>query len=115
MNNKIKKAFIFSIFCSALLNTTAHAVENNGVSIHIMSDARVFAQFDKEIPAVVNYYTKKSEQSVISFYRNNYGAPISSQRLNGRLTQKFNHDGKRIRVVISEQDKHRQVDVIVTK
>ena len=115
MNNKIKKTLLCSIFCSALMGTTGNAAENNGVSIHMMSDAHVFAQFDEEIPAVVNYYTKKSEQSVISFYRENYGAPFSSQRIDGRLTQKFVHEGKHIRVVISEQDKHRQVDVIVTQ
>ena len=115
MNNKIKKTLIFSTFCTALLTSTAHSFESNGVSIHIMSDARVFAQFDEEIPAVVNYYTKKSEQSVISFYKKNYGSPISSKRLKGRLTQKFNHGGNRIRVVISEQDNHRQVDVMVTQ
>jgi hypothetical protein len=112
---KIKKTLMFSMFCSALLSSAVHAANDNGVSIDVMSDARVFAQYDEEIPAVINYYTKKSEQNVIDFYRGKYGSPSFSQRLKGRLTQKFMHDGKHFRVVISQQDNYRQVDVIVTK
>lgn len=119
MNKKIKKTLIFSMLCSAisttLLSTVSLAATTGNVSIEVVNDARVFAKFDSEIPAVVNYYTKKSEQSIIDFYRDKYGAPSSSERLKGRLTQKFSHNDKYIRVVISEQDNHRQVDVIVTQ
>ncbi len=107
------------MLCSAisttLLSTVSLAATTGNVSIEVVNDARVFAKFDSEIPAVVNYYTKKSEQSIIDFYRDKYGAPSSSERLKGRLTQKFSHNDKYIRVVISEQDNHRQVDVIVTQ
>ena len=115
MDLKIKKTLIISMLCSAMLTTAAHSENSNSVSIDVMSDARIFAQFDQEIPAVVNYFTKMSEQNIIDFYQGKYGSPNSSVRLKGRLTQKFNHDGRRFRVVISQQDNYRQVDVIVTK
>jgi len=119
VNNKLKKALIFSMFCSAIsstsLSTTALAEDTQKVSIEVMTDARIFAQYDSEIPAVVNYFTSKSEQNVIDFYRSKYGIPTSSNRLKGRLTQKFNHGNNYIRVVISQQDNFRQVDVMVTR
>lgn len=119
MNIKLKKTLIFSMFCSAisstLLSTSSYAEETAKISIDVISDARIFAKFDTEIPAVVNYFTKKSEQNVIDFYRGKYGKPSSSKRLKGRLTQKFSHNDQYIRVVISQQDNFRQVDVMVTE
>jgi len=78
-----------------------------------MSDARVFAEFKDKMPAVVNYFTKNTEQEVIAFYQNTYGKAEQQERKRGRLTLNFNHKQNMIRVVISQQNKMRQVDVIV--
>ncbi|TWX53327.1 hypothetical protein [Colwellia hornerae] len=91
----------------------AMAEENAMVTIATMSDARVFAEFTHETPAVINYFTKSSEAEVINFYQKEYGQPLNQERKRGRLTITFNQELHSIRVVISQQNRLRQVDVIV--
>jgi len=83
------------------------------VTVPTMNDARVFAEFVDKMPAVVNYFTKSTEQEVIKFYQNEYGQQLGQERKRGRLTLNFNQDKKNIRVVISQQNRLRQVDVII--
>ena len=104
-----------SVLCSALLSTTTFAADTNNVSIEVMSDARIFAQFDDEIPAVINYFTKKNETNIVAFYEEHYGQSILSERRKGRLEKSFTKDGYNIKIIISEQNNFRQVDVLVTK
>ena len=82
------------------------------IFIPIMADARVFAEFVDKFPAVVNYYTMASEQDVIDFYSESFGEPIEQDRKRQRLTLVYMLDGTTSRVVISQQDDKRQVDVI---
>lgn len=78
-----------------------------------MSDAQVFAKFTDRTPAVINYFTKSSEEEVIEFYQKEYGQVLNQERKRGRLTVNFNQEQHSIRVVISQQNQLRQVDVIV--
>ncbi|MFT6690115.1 MAG: hypothetical protein ACJAXH_000625, partial [Colwellia sp.] len=48
-------------------------------------------------------------------YNKNYGEPIQHERKRGRLTLHYQKDLQQIRVVISQQNKLRQVDIIVDK
>ncbi|MFD2165942.1 hypothetical protein ACFSJY_06645 [Thalassotalea euphylliae] len=82
------------------------------VVLPILDDAKVFAEFIDGYPAIVNYYTYASEDDVIAFYSGNYGEPIEQERKRGRLTVTYYLDEISTRVVISEQDNYRQVDVI---
>lgn len=82
------------------------------IFVPIISDARVFAEFVDRFPAVVNYYTFASELEVINFYTESYGEPLEQDRKRQRLTLSFLMDGIATRVVISQQDELRQVDVI---
>jgi Skp family chaperone for outer membrane proteins len=114
-----KKSLLFSMscstLCSALLSTTIYAADVENISIEVMSDAKVFAQLDDEIPAVVNYFTKKSETNIVAFYEEKYGQAISSDRKRGRLEKSFTQNNYNIKVIISEQNNQRQVDVLITK
>jgi len=65
------------------------------------------------MPAVVNYFTKKSEDDIIAFYQKEYGEPLKKNRKRGRLTLNFSQAENNIRVVISQQNRVRQVDVII--
>jgi hypothetical protein len=91
----------------------AIAEETAMVTIPAMSDARVFAEFTDETPAVINYFTRSTEEEVIQFYQKEYGQALNQERKRGRLTLNFNQKQHSIRVVISQQNKLRQVDVIV--
>lgn len=104
-----------STLCTALISTKVYAAEQEKISISVMSDAQVFAKFDDEIPAVVNYFTGKSESSIVAFYEEQYGPAVLSDRKRGRLEKLFKMDDKNIQIIISEQNNKRQVDVLVTK
>lgn len=83
------------------------------VDIPVVAGARIFAQFDDKTPAVINYFTSATEQAVINFYQENYGEAIAQERKRGRLTLNYSTIQQQIRVVISQQNNLRQVDVIV--
>lgn len=90
------------------------AVINNGViDIPVMEDAKVFAEFSDELPAVINYFTNASEEEVIDFYQTAFGEPLSQERKRGRLTLKYQEAEEAMRVVISQQNNKRQVDIII--
>jgi len=111
-----KSASSFSailLACTLLNVNLAVADEKVIVTVPTMSDARIFAEFKDEIPAVVNYFSKSTEEDIISFYQKEYGQPLGQERKRGRLTLNFNQEMQSIRVVISHQNNMRQVDVIV--
>ncbi|WP_147302653.1 hypothetical protein [Thalassotalea euphylliae] len=86
--------------------------EEGDVYIPVLSDAKVFAEFIDELPAVVNFFTMASEDEIIAFYRDNYGEPVEQERKRGRLNLTYYLEDIATRVVISEQDNRRQVDVL---
>ncbi len=106
---------LITFCCSTFFATSLFAQTTENITIPIVENARVFAQFDDEYPAVVNYFTPLSEQEVISFYQEKYGEIVTQERKRGRLMLKFSNDNNNIRVVISKQNKMRQVDVLVEK
>ena len=111
-----KTAYSFSVILLAftLLNVNPAVAEEKVIlTIPTMSDARIFAEFKDKIPAVVNYFSKSTEEDIISFYQKEYGQPLGQERKRGRLTLNFNQELQSIRVVISHQNNMRQVDVIV--
>ncbi len=90
------------------------AVINNGIiDIPILEDAQVFAEYTDALPAVINYFSHASESQVIDFYQKAFGEPLSQERKRGRLTLKYSEGLEAMRVVVSQQNKKRQVDVII--
>ncbi len=90
------------------------AVINNGViDIPILEDAQVFAEYNDSLPAVINYFTNASEEQIIDFYQQSFGVPHSQERKRGRLSLKYTEGKETMRVIISQQNKKRQVDVII--
>ena len=90
------------------------AVINNGViDIPVLEDAQIFAEFSDSLPAVINYFTNASEAQVINFYQQAFGEAYSQERKRDRLTLKYQEAEETMRVVISQQNKKRQVDVII--
>ena len=110
-----------SLFISLLLlsfSSNVYALEGKEanqqhVIIPMVSNAQVFANITDELPAVLNYFTSATEEKIINFYQQHYGEYISQERKRGRLTISYQQGEKNIRVVISQQNKKRQVDVIM--
>jgi len=104
-------AFCCGAFCTSILAQPTSPLPE--INVPTLADAAVFAQFTDKLPAVVNYFTKSDEQSIIEFYQKSYGEPLSQERKRGRLTLTFSNDTNTIRVVISKQNKKQQVDVLL--
>jgi len=82
------------------------------INIPVLANAKIFAKFEDGTPAVVNFFTRATEQQVISFYVQHFGDVTSKQRKRGRLTLQFKQQNASIRVVVSKQNNMTQVDVI---
>ena len=119
MNNKHLSKL--SLFVSTILlscSTRIYALEDseastNNIIIPMMTNAQVFADFTDDIPAVLNYFTNASEEQIIDFYQQHYSDSLSQERKRGHLTLTYQQDKHNVRVVISQQNRKRQVDVIV--
>jgi len=103
-------AFTFSANVFALVDN-----QKDIVSIPMIENAQVFAEFTDDVPAVLNYFTTSKETQIINFYQQQYGKALSQERKRDRLTLKFQQKNYDIRVVISQQNNKHQVDVIVVK
>ncbi|MBU2871738.1 hypothetical protein [Colwellia sp. E2M01] len=91
-----------------------NVVRKNGViDIPAMADATIFAEYSDNLPAVLNYFTNASKDEVIDFYQEAFGEPYNQEVKLERLTLKYQQAEELMRVVISQQDNKRQVDVIV--
>ena len=106
---------LISLVFSSLITLTSLAQEPVKIEIPVLKDAQIFAQFDDKYPALINYFTTASEDTILSFYQQQYAKPINKERKRGRVTFFFEHSEQTIRVVISQQNKKRQVDVIIEK
>jgi hypothetical protein len=119
MNNRNSSKF--SLLVSAILlsfSTSIYALEEsqadtNKVIIPMMTNAQVFANFTEDLPAVLNYFTNATQEQIIDFYQQHYSDAISQESKRGRLTLTYQQKKHNIRVVISQQNKKRQVDIII--
>jgi len=107
-NAKLILTFVIMLSIPPLTSATEK------LSIDVMSDARIFAQFDQDMPAVVSYFTESSEIDIVTFYSNIYGKPLQNETKREHLELTFANIQHNIRIIISQQDKFRQVDILVT-
>jgi hypothetical protein len=88
-------------------------INNDVIAIPVLEDAQIFAEFSDSLPAVINYFTEKTEVQVIEFYQQAFSEVHSQERKRDRLTLKYQQGEEKMRVVISQQNNKRQVDIIV--
>lgn len=108
-----KYSLLTGVTLLTLSSITFAANDTNSVSIPTLKEAQIFADFTDAMPAVLNYFTPATEAQIISFYQQSYGEAISQERKRGRLTLSYLTKEQTVRVVISQQNNKRQVDVIV--
>ncbi|WDE13916.1 hypothetical protein [Thalassomonas haliotis] len=115
----MKNISSLSLLCFSILfftwSVTADQHPGLPQEVPLPADARVFARFDDSLPAVINYFTRESEQAILALYQKRYGEPNARERKRGRLTVTFSRENTDIRIVISEQNKQRQVDILKMK
>ncbi len=116
-NNRSKVSLLLSIillsFSASTYALADREANTNSVVIPMITNAQVFAKFTDELPAVVNYFTRATQEQIIDFYQQHYGEFLSQEKKRGRSTLTYQHKKQRVRVVISEQNSKRQVDIIV--
>jgi len=110
MRVKLKTNYISLTFL-ALFSLTVSA--EKAFDIPVMDDAIIFADFNDKTPAVINYFTSTTVADITGFYKIAYGEISYQEAKRGRLTLAFHPDNLIIRVIISQQNNKRQVDVIV--
>lgn len=101
--------YSFLSFSSVTLAEEKHL----DTSIPMLNNATVFADFTDDTPAVLNYFTSATEQKIIDFYQEHFGEATSQEKKRGRLTLTYQQENRTMRVIISQQNNKRQVDVIV--
>lgn len=106
---------LLSLSAMSFASDKVNAVSIPPVNIPVMDNAHVFADFTDSMPAVLNYFTSATEEDIIDFYKQNFGESISQEKKRERLTLTYQKETQAIRVVISQQNNKRQVDVIVEK
>jgi hypothetical protein len=112
MKNRIKTLAAATAFCFTL-NSAQASPEGKEINIPLVSDAQVFAEFKEKSPWVVNYFTAQTKEQIQTFYQEYYGPQLAQQVRRGRLELDFEQDGNKIRVIISQQNNARQVDIII--
>lgn len=81
--------------------------------VPIADDAREFARLDKKMPAVLSYFSQQSMTALHDFYVQQLGQPNNAQTLYGRENLYFSVGGNQVRVLLSERNDWRQVDIMV--
>jgi hypothetical protein len=98
--------FMFAGFSSA-------SYANDFYQIPLPADVREFARLDSKLPAVLSFFTQQSAAAVREFYIQQLGQPNSEQMLYGREQLYFTVNAKPVRIIISNRNDWRQVDIMV--
>ena len=106
-------AVLFSLSAVTFAGDEVTPTSTPMIEIPMVENAQVFADFTDDIPAVLNYFTSSTEEQIIDFYKQNFGEAIFQERKRDRLTLTYKKEEQTIRVVISQQNNKRQVDIIV--
>ncbi|WNO60023.1 hypothetical protein [Rheinheimera sp. MMS21-TC3] len=81
--------------------------------VPIAADAREFARLDNKLPAVLSYFSQKSMPELRLYYLQHLGEPFKAETIYGRENLFFHLDGKQVRILLSERENWRQVDIMV--
>ena len=110
------KKYVITLFVAlmCLFQLPAKAEESiTTFEIERLDDAKVFASFNDELPAVLNYFTSSTEAEIIHFYKEKYGEIVFEELKYDRLTLTFYQEEIEIRIAVSKQNNKHQVDILV--
>ncbi|KKO47404.1 hypothetical protein WG68_01920 [Arsukibacterium ikkense] len=102
------------LLASAIISVASvNAVAASFYQVPLASDAREFARLDNKLPAVLSYFSKQSMSQLQQFYQQQLGEPSNSTMIHGRLNLFYRLNQQQVRILISEQNDWRQVDIMV--
>ncbi|MGI5309412.1 hypothetical protein [Rheinheimera sp. WS51] len=100
------------LFIAALATSSALQAADF-YQIPIANDAREFARLDNKLPAVLSYFSQQSMPELRQYYIQQLGEPYKTESIYGRENLFFQVDGQQVRILLSERDNWRQVDIMV--
>ncbi|MAD77242.1 MAG: hypothetical protein CML20_21095 [Rheinheimera sp.] len=98
-----------ALFASVSLNVSADSF----YQVPLTADAREFARLENKLPAVLSYFSRQSMAELQDFYRQQLGEPDNSAMVHNRLNLYYRVDQQQVRILISEQNDWRQIDIMV--
>lgn len=114
LNNFLRTKFRGMIYLISLITClNVYGQSDISATIPVIDGANVFAQYNDDMPMVVNYFTQHSEQDIINFYQEKYGDAVNSTLKRGRLSLVYRVNQQQLTVIISTQGKIRQVDAML--
>jgi len=83
--------------------------------IPLPADAREQLRLEQKLPAVLHFYSRASQQELLSFYLQHLGQPSQQKVVAGQLQLNFLRNGEQIRVIIAERNGWRDVSLMVER
>jgi len=104
-------ALLMACALSALVSLNVKA--DSFYQVPLTADAREFARLENKLPAVLSYFSRQSIAELQNFYQQQLGEPDNSAVVHGRLNLYYRVNQQQVRILISEQNDWRQVDIMV--
>tara|TARA_R110002126_G_scaffold33382_44_gene104644 strand:- start:20 stop:349 length:330 start_codon:yes stop_codon:yes gene_type:complete len=102
------------LLISALVTSLSFGIAANSFyQVPLADDAREFARLEGKMPAVLSYFSQLSIAELQQFYQQQLGEPGRVSLIDGRLNLYFRVDQQQVRILMSEQNDWRQVDIMV--
>jgi hypothetical protein len=104
-----------ALLCSSLLmlGASKQLLAADFHQVPVPADAREFARLDTKLPAVMSYFSQQSMPALQQYYQQQLGSPRNTQMVHGRLNLYDSVGQRSVRILISEQQDWRQVDIMV--
>ncbi|MBV2128101.1 hypothetical protein [Arsukibacterium indicum] len=98
---------------SLLAAVSLNANADSFYQVPLTADAREFARLENKLPAVLSFFSRQSVSQLQDFYREQLGEPDNSVVVHGRLNLYYRVNQQQVRILISEQNDWRQIDIMV--
>ncbi|WP_214000231.1 hypothetical protein [Arsukibacterium sp.] len=99
--------------CALSASVSLSVKADSFYQVPLTADAREFARLDTKLPAVLSYFSRQSLNELQDFYLQQLGEPDNSAIIHGRLNLYYRVNQQQVRILISEQNEWRQVDIMV--
>ncbi|MDX1676882.1 hypothetical protein [Arsukibacterium sp.] len=99
--------------CTLFAAVSLSVKANNFYQVPLTADAKEFARLENKLPAVLSYFSRLSVAELQDFYRQQLGEPDNSMVVHGRVNLYYQLNQQQVRILISEQNDWRQIDIMV--
>ena len=99
--------------CALFASVSLSVKADSFYQVPLTADAREFARLENKLPAVLSYFSRQTIGELQDFYRQQLGEPANIAIIHGHLNLYYRLNQQQVRILISEQNDWRQVDIMV--